>query len=306
MGGLSDTLRDLESLEPGQNVFVELLACEGGCVNGPKSSHPNPIGSQLKVHAFVGDARTSALRPPAVEIDEPLASKPIALASFSEQQIREALWRIGKEKPEDELNCGGCGYNSCRELACALLAGMAEQTMCVSYMRQLAQKKANALMRSAPFGVVIVDAALNVVDSNERFARLIGPDAVGLAETVPGLAGIALHQLVPFPELFTCEIQTRSGRVEHSVRLDDKLLNVTLFTIEAGRVVGAILEDVTQVETRREEIVQKAQQVIEGTLATVQDIAFRLGKNAADSEVILNSIIECFGSGAAARAREKR
>lgn len=221
-------------------------------------------------------------------------AEPCRAQRFEDEEVRQALWRIGKERPEDELNCSGCGYNSCREFAGALLAGMAEDAMCVSYMRRLAQKKANALVQAAPFGIVVVGPGLRVVDCNERFVRLLEPEDQALHESVPGLSGVLLERLVPFHDLFR-RVLDGGEDLERQVAAGGRLLSVNLFTIEPRRLVGATLQDVTQVETRREEIVQKAQQVIQNTLTTVQDIAFRLGRNAADSELILNSIIEGFG-----------
>lgn len=305
VSGLHATCEALQGLEvrDGERVFVELLACKGGCIHGPRSSRPNAIAGRLRVESYAPRS-AEAPRAPGVDTRMETVAEPCRASRFEDEEVRQALWRIGKERPEDELNCSGCGYNTCREFAGALLAGMAEEAMCVSYMRRLAQKKANALVQAAPFGIVVVGPGLRVVDCNERFVRLLGPEDQALHETVPGFSGVLLEKLVPFHELFRRVLEGGQD-LERQVVSGARTLCINLFTIEPGRLVGATLQDVTQVETRREEIVQKAQQVIQNTLTTVQDIAFRLGRNAADSELILNSIIEGFGS-RAQRDQERR
>jgi repressor of nif and glnA expression len=89
-------------------------------------------------------------------------------------------------------------------------------------------------------------------------------------------------------------LETGQDIVNQTVRVNNRMLNVTIFSIDDHHVVGATLLDVTQTEMRREQVVEKASMVIRNTLSTVQEIAFRLGKNAAESEVTLNSIIEAF------------
>ncbi|WP_275942780.1 (Fe-S)-binding protein, partial [Candidatus Hakubella thermalkaliphila] len=83
---------------------------------------------------------------------------------FAEEQIQEVLHRVEKYSPEDELNCGACGYDSCRQKAAAVLRGMAEVTMCIPYMRTRAESLTNVVMDVTPNGVLIVDNALHVQD----------------------------------------------------------------------------------------------------------------------------------------------
>ena len=79
--------------------------------------------------------------------------------------------RVGKTTPEDELNCGGCGYDDCRSLAMALLDGRAEAGMCVSHLRKLAMTKANALIQAMPSGVVIADESRRDVAASGEARR---------------------------------------------------------------------------------------------------------------------------------------
>jgi PAS domain-containing protein len=216
-------------------------------------------------------------------------------ASYSEEEIRAALGLVGKHKPEDELNCSGCGYDSCRAFVAAMLSGRAEKVMCVSYMRDLATKKANALVRAMPSGVVVADARLGVVECNERFARLLGPEAAILYEARPGLCGAELSRLLPFSELFA-RVMAEDGPecIERDLRLGKRVLHGSIFTIERGAFAGGVFQDITNPSIQRDRVVGQAKAVIEKNLRTVQRIAYLLGENAADSESILESIIESF------------
>ncbi|MDZ8117720.1 [Fe-Fe] hydrogenase large subunit C-terminal domain-containing protein [Pontiella agarivorans] len=293
MSGIDAILQTLENLDTESldvPVFLEALACPGGCIGGPqtKARHTLLTG-ELAIRRNTEMKRPAA---PAEAVRHTFSAAPPAPAAASESDLRTALERVGKHKPEDELNCGGCGYETCRTFAAALLQGKAEPDMCLSYLRKQAQKKANALLRCMPSGVVIVDDALRVIECNENFAMLAGEGTRLAYEARPGLEGADLRKILPFFSLFDHVNQT--GREYHSdtLRFDDRLLKVSIFPIETGKTVGATLLDVTQTEYRRELIAQKAREVIDKNMAAVQDIACKLGEHMADTEILLRSIAD--------------
>jgi iron only hydrogenase large subunit-like protein/PAS domain-containing protein len=287
-------VQDYSGREP---IFIELLSCEGGCVNGPRCERRS--GSVAK-HLFVLDYARGASEREAeapLPLAEARAPKAIAEPRHSEEELREALRLVGKHLIEDELNCSGCGYDSCRAFAAAMLEGKAERTMCVSYMRDLAQKKANALVRAMPSGVVVADASLKVVECNENFVHLLGSDAEALYEAKPGLAGADLSRLLPFAELFS-HVLAEEGpdSIERDLRFGERFLHGSIFVIDKGSLAGGVFQDVTQPCIQRDRIVSQAKTVIDKNLRTVQRIAYLLGENAADTEASLESIIESFAA----------
>jgi len=278
-----------------QPVFVELLACEGGCINGPLMATRN--GTVAKRMAVINGTKyeqEKIPRQPAVDVYVHDAEKEIKPPAFTEDQILEALQQVGKTRREDELNCGGCGYDNCRAFATALLQDKAEVSMCVSYMRQLAQKKANALINTMPSGVVMVDAQHQIVECNKRFATLIGEDAESVYAACPGMEGALLQRVVPFCQLFENVLATGNAPVERDIKHEGRILHVTIFNIETHKLVGAILQDVTEPNVQKEQVIARARDVIHRNLETVQQVASLLGENAAENEVMLNSIIESF------------
>jgi iron only hydrogenase large subunit-like protein len=294
---IEKALEGLEDYSGEEPLFIELLSCEGGCENGPRCERRS--GSVAK-HLFVLDyARGASEREAEVPLPlaESRAPKAVAAPSHSEEELREALRLVGKHLIEDELNCSGCGYDSCRAFAAAMLEGKAERTMCVSYMRDLAQKKANALVRAMPSGVVVADASLKVVECNENFVHLLGPEAETLYEAKPGLAGADLSRLLPFAELFSHVLAEEGPEyIERDLRFGERFLHGSIFVIDRGSLAGGVFQDVTQPSIQRDRIVSQAKNVIEKNLRTVQRIAYLLGENAADTEASLESIIESFAA----------
>ncbi len=303
LGQIERALDGLESYDGRSPIFLELLACEGGCVNGPEAEHRS--ASVRKRLAVLDYGRTSENRRDAAPAPaQRREAAPVPRDRPSEDAVVEALRSIGKTSPEDELNCSSCGYDSCRSFAAAMISGKAERTMCVSYMRKLAQKKANALIKAMPSGVVLVDTELRVIECNRAFARLLGKDAERLFDAKPGLEGAELRKLAPFWQIFEAAFSEetfsagRPDTVEHNVKFDGRVLSGSVFGIEPGLVVGGIFQDVTVPWIRKDRVVSQARAVIRKNVATVQKIAYLLGENAAESETILQSIIESFSPNA--------
>ncbi|MGL6195070.1 MAG: [Fe-Fe] hydrogenase large subunit C-terminal domain-containing protein, partial [Thermoguttaceae bacterium] len=159
LSGLYALKQALEGFTPRdvrEPVFIEALACVGGCVHGPGTAHGSPgLLERLRIVRNTDSVSEPAKHEP-VDIKTEYKSEPIKSDPVSLQKIRQTLRLVGKNRPEDEHNCGGCGYDTCNKFAVALIEGKAEPSMCVSYLRQLAQKKSNAILRCIPAAVVIV------------------------------------------------------------------------------------------------------------------------------------------------------
>jgi len=301
--GMQNILLALEDWEQAaledRPVFLELLACPGGCINGPKSrSAGGTMGKRIRVlrrwEASGGDLRGEGRADISLRLGEIAPGGAAPSGEPGPEEMARALARVGKTGPADELNCAGCGYNTCREFAAACLAGRAEPVMCVSYMRTLAQKKANAIIGKMPSGVVIVDADLVIIESNRKFAELLGEEALLLWEARPCLEGALLSRLAGFSSLVRDVLEQGGEILDRRISHNGKVLNITVFPIQDGQVAGAILQDITIPWVNRDNIVKKAQEVISRNLETVQQIAYLLGENAAENEVILNSLVESF------------
>lgn len=249
-----------------------------------------------------------------------------------EEKIEEVLKIIEKTSNGENLGCKACGYETCRDFAIDVANGITRPDMCImhslkskqeyinslkhsndklaktqqalqnSEKRALAEKQlvqealetSQTMLHKLPTAVVIVDENLKIVGSNESFVTILGEEAAEINEIIPGLLGADLKTLLPvqFYKLFAYVISSNDDVIGRDVHLNDKLLNVTIFSIKKNKIVGAVIRDMYMPEVRKEEVINRVTEVIEQNLDLVQQIAFLLGEGAAKTEKMLNSIIE--------------
>jgi iron only hydrogenase large subunit-like protein len=250
------------------------------------------------------------------------------------EAVTEVLRIVGKINPEDEVNCGACGYMSCREFASTVAKGLAVPEMCHTFnlknkqeyietLRQTNKKLAetkkalkeseelarrekdiaqsasdmmNNMLEKLPTGVVIVDNNLKILHSNQSFINIIGEDAKVISDVIPGLAGADIKTLIPFNvyNMFTFVIKEDEPVVSKDVHFEDKMLNISIFPIKKNKMCGAIIRDLYSPEVQGEEVTARVTEVIEKNLEMVQKIGFLLGEGASETEQMLNSIIESY------------
>jgi len=283
-------LQDVSIWNPEQNIFFEMTACAGSCINGPMAARTRSLARRR--YDIIHYAKSAGEFPRKVELDitQRYAVAPVNPAEYTELQLQEALRTVGKYSAADELNCASCGYDTCRDFARAMIAGNAERLMCATYTRKMAQKKANALLQRMPSAVVVVDENMKIVECNANFVRLFSTEA----ELPKNLEGSTLGGVMPFSDLFRRVLDSGEDIVGHDIRYERSILNTSIFTIEPHSVIGGVFQDITEPSFQKEQIIGRAQEVIQKNLKTVQQIAFLLGENAADSEIILNSIVHSF------------
>jgi PAS domain-containing protein len=305
VSGLEDFRRMLEDFDPKEfdlhpekftrKLFVEVLACPGGCVNGPAMPH----GASGLETLFATDAMApiqpstqrcfshcgvSKYEPVDVEEDEP-----------TEDAIAAALARVGKYTKTDELNCGACGYDTCREFAKAFIAGKAEEAMCHTYLKKNFERTSNALIKYIPAGVVIIDSTGAIKECNSIFAEMAG--AKTEYETLGNLDGLTIDAFMPeFKDLFTGAIEHGSEIVKYRQSWNNRIVTISVFPISLGEFAGAVIQDVTKNEGRREEIAAKARDVIRKNVYTVQQVARLFGEHIAETEIMLNEIAGAYES----------
>ena len=288
---------------PGHRIFVECLACPGGCVNGPAMC----AGGAGLATLFATDAssklKPSGLREGSACRTEVFSPEPVNEEPPDEIAIQEALHRIGKFQPEDELNCGACGYDSCRDFAKALLSKKAEEAMCHNYLRRNFERTSNALIKYIPAAVVIVDDNLLVTEANARFAELAG--VAEIYETIGGIGGLHIAKTLPQLEpLFRTVLGNETDLTRYRQHYGDRIVNVSVFPIAKGKFVGAVLQDVTTNEFKREQVSERAREVIRKNVITVQEVARLFGEHIAETEIMLNEIAGTYeSSGAPIRLR---
>lgn len=299
--GIDNIKRELKNIREealDRPVFIECLACEGGCVNGPcTSSKKSGLEKRVEILKESDFSGLAGKRSPSVDIRLDYAPEAIVQPKHDETDIKRVLASIGKYSIEDEINCGGCGYNTCRNFAKALLDGKAEPEMCVSHMKQQAQRKANALLRCIPSPIVIANAKLSIMEYNDKFVETFwNEDEHADIYDQNNLQGADLRDFINFTNLFSASLDLEQDIHREHVRFNDKLFDVVVFNIDKKQIVGGIIEDVTNMEMKKEQIAEKAKEVIHKNLATVQQIACTLGEHMAETEVLLRSIAKDFAT----------
>ena len=284
-------LDDLDPEKLNSPVFVEALACASGCITGPCIASNKASISSISDVIYKVKVRDKIPKVAQTVVECDYSPKGVSHSKYSLEEIQQVLKKIGKHSEEDELNCGGCGYSSCRELAVALLDGVAETSMCVSYMRKIAMRKAAAMLRCMPSAIVMVDSNMNILEANDSFMKMFTGDMYDIFKARPdGLTGAAIDRIVDFSDIFRTILKTGKDLHKEHYNVNDMLYDINAFTIEPNEIVGAIITDVTQTETNREKISEKAKEVISKNISIVQEIACLLGEHMVETETLLNSI----------------
>lgn len=294
---LMEIMRDFDSMHSTGKTFIEVMTCDGGCIKGPCAISDKSSASK----------RLNVLEKVSVEPrDEELVNKlnslntdtkynfipKIEKKEYSLNQIYEALRMVNKKSEADELNCGGCGYDNCREFAKALITGKAENDMCISYMRKIAQDKTNILLKKMPSGIVIVNDKLKVVDANKNFADILGDEVKVIFEANPGLNGADITKLIPYHGLFSQVLETGVDIIEQDIRDGERYYTLSVFTVQNHTLVCGIIKNLHAPEVRKDLVLNRTKDVIMENMKVVQQIAFLLGENVSYTESMLNSILE--------------
>ncbi|GFP37303.1 hypothetical protein HKBW3S44_00983 [Candidatus Hakubella thermalkaliphila] len=274
--------------------LVELMACEGGCINGPALMDQKSVAlARQRVIAYAARRQPQPMpaRAQWPQLQRAYHDRSLPIPEFAEEQIQEVLHRVEKYSPEDELNCGACGYDSCRQKAAAVLRGMAEVTMCIPYMRTRAESLTNVVMDVTPNGVLIVDNALHVQD--------ISPAAEWMFNCHrAAVRGKPLREIIPIVDDFVAVRDSGRPLLNKIVRLrDDLTVDQTIVPGGGQNLMVALLRDVTESEHHRQEMehiraetLQRTQEVITKQMRVAHEIAGLLGETTAETKTLLTRL----------------
>lgn len=294
--GLENCMEMLECLQKGEldHCFIEANVCEGGCAKGPASAHWNTSYVKTKVKIENGVTYKAARDLPDMtteELTKVFGDHSIRDVLPSEDQIRKILQSTGKFTAEDELNCGACGYSTCREKAIAVFQGKAELSMCMPYALAQAESMSNVVMDVTPNMIFVIGNDMKILDCNRKGQELLG---VGHDEAVE-------RYIFEFIETEDIEntLLTKEPVMHKKVQLENGRMTAeeTIVYIENLDAVLVTFQDVTHEEKIREqhynlkvETVEMAQKVIEKQMMVAQEIAGLLGETTAETKVTLTKL----------------
>ncbi len=297
MKSVMEVCSELHEWSPESKVFIELTACDGGCIKGPATSTKEGIAS--KRNRLLNDYdifKKSGLSTnlPTKEVDLSYSGYKLQYkinCLYSDREIQEVLNSMGKRDKSDELNCSGCGYDNCRAYAVAVLEGKAEREMCISQMRKEAQNKASVLLRKMPYGVVLADENLRVVDTNEKFIEQGGEEIHMISEALGGLAGADLKKIVSYHKYFQSVLTSGEDNAEFDIRDDGKSIKLSILSIQPNKLVCGIVQNLDDSQLVKDLIAEKIKEVIRHNAESVQRIAYILGESASFTESVLKDVI---------------
>lgn len=280
----------LKDLETAEGVFLELNACDHACINGPVALKRSALKANALVRSYangdLGDniAAKNCDTEKSVNIVKTYKQIPLSTVTPDESEIKAVLESIGKTTAEDELNCGACGYSTCREKAWAVLNGLAEAEMCVPYMREKAESMAYEVIQSSPNGIIVCNEDFTITDINPAAVALLGAKRT---ETV-----FDCFDVVPFEKAHTT---CASVKVEkYKVSRTGKILDAFIVPIPKQKVLFAILTDITErvesaekLQNLKSDTLTVTDEVINKQMRVAQEIASLLGETTAETKVAL-------------------
>ena len=297
--GVENCIQVLKDIEKGKihNCFIEMSACVGSCVGGPvieKYHHTSSIKDYIEVANYAGEKDFEVSQPKAVELKKNFTYIERKLAQPSEIEIGNILRQMGKFKPAHELNCGSCGYNTCREKAIAIIQGKAEISMCLPYLKDKAESFSDIIVNNSPNGFIVLNEQLEVQQINESARKIMN---IRSASDVLGEQVIRILDPTVFMNVMSTGRDVRDERIYLAEY--NRYVEQTIVHDKDSHLLITIMRDVTTEEKEREkkeqisrQTVEVADKVVDKQMRIVQEIASLLGETAAETKIALAKLKE--------------
>ena len=299
LDGVENCIAALKDIIDGKihKCFIEMSACVGSCVGGPvmeKYHRSSAVKDYIAVSGYAGIKDFEVSQPKANELKKNFGYIELRSQMPSDMEIQNVLRQMGKFKPSQELNCGSCGYNTCREKAIAILQGKAEISMCLPFLKDKAESFSDAIVKNTPNGLIVLNEQLEVQQINDAARKMMN---IRSANDIVGDQVVRILDPVVFMNVLRDKRNVRDERVylaeyrryvEQSVVYD-----------QDSRLLICIMRDITDEQDEREkkekisrQTIEVADKVVEKQMRIVQDIASLLGETAAETKIALAKLKE--------------
>lgn len=296
--GVETCIAALKEIERGNvhKCFIEMSACIGSCVGGPvmEKYHRSPVIDYQAVAGYAGKEDFDVAQPDSLELKKHFEPIERRYGIPSEDEIKAILKKMGKNRPEDELNCGSCGYDTCREKAIAIYHGKAEISMCLPYLKDKAESFSDNIVNNTPNGIIVLNEKLEVQQINTAARDIMN---------IRSSSDILGDQVVRIldPGVFMEVLQTGRDSKPQRLYLAEykKYVEQTVIYDGSYHLLICIMRDVTDEESEREkkesisrQTVEIADRVVDKQMRIVQEIASLLGETAAETKIALTKLKE--------------
>ena len=299
LDGVENCIAALKDIIDGKihKCFIEMSACVGSCVGGPvmeKYHRSSAVKDYIAVSGYAGTKDFEVSQPKASELKKNFGYIELRSQMPSDMEIQNVLRQMGKFKPSQELNCGSCGYNTCREKAIAILQGKAEISMCLPFLKDKAESFSDTIVKNTPNGLIVLNEQLEVQQINDAARKMMN---IRSANDIVGDQVVRILDPTVFMNVLRDKRNVRDERVylaeyrryvEQSVVYDPD-----------SRLLICIMRDITDEQDEREkkekisrQTIEVADKVVEKQMRIVQDIASLLGETAAETKIALAKLKE--------------
>ena len=302
LDGVENCIAALKEIESGKihKCFIEMSACVGSCIGGPvmeKYHRSSPVRDYVTIAGYAGEKDFVVDQPAPMSLKKNFTMIEHKLAQPSETEIMSVLRQMGKFKPADELNCGTCGYNSCREKAIAIIQGKAESSMCLPNLLDKAESFSDTIVRNTPYGLIVLNENLEVQQINRAARKIMN---IRASSDVLGEPVIRILDPAVFAQVKGSGRTVRDQRV-YLAEYKKYVEQTVVYDPDSHLLVG-IMRDITDDEAEREkksrinrQTVEVADTVVEKQMRIVQEIASLLGETAAETKIALTKLKESIG-----------
>ena len=299
LDGVENCIAALKDIESGKinKCFIEMSACVGSCIGGPvmeKYHNTSPIKDYITISGYAGERDFKVDQPLPMNLKKNFTMIEHKLAQPSENDIMSVLRQMGKFKPSDELNCGSCGYNSCREKAIAIIQGKAEISMCLPFLKDKAESFSDTIVNNTPNGLIALNENLEVQQINRAARKIMN---IRAASDVLGEPVVRILDPTIFVKVKNSGRSVRNQRTYLAEY--KKYVEQTVVYDPDSRMLIGIMRDITDEEADRDkkarinkQTLEVADSVVEKQMRIVQEIASLLGETAAETKIALTKLKE--------------
>ena len=299
LDGVDNCIAALKDIIAGKvhKCFIEMSACVGSCVGGPvmeKYHRASAVKDYIAISQYAGERDFEVSQPKAIELKKSFEYIEQRLQMPTEAEIMSIMRQMGKFKPAHELNCGSCGYNTCREKAIAIIQGKAEISMCLPYLKDKAESFSDTIVNNSPNGLIVLNENLEVQQINNSARRMMN---IRSASDVLGDQVIRILD----PDLFMRVLRTGDDIHNERVYLAEykRFIEQTVVHDKDSHLLISIMRDVTDEQNEREkkenisrQTIEVADKVVDKQMRIVQEIASLLGETAAETKIALAKLKE--------------
>ena len=299
LDGVENCIAALKDIISGNihKCFVEMSACVGSCLGGPvmeKYHHTETVRDYITVSNYAGEKDFEVTQPKAIDLKKSFIRIEQRYQKPSDMEIQNVLRQMGKFKPAHELNCGSCGYNTCREKAAAIIQGKAEISMCLPYLKDKAESFSDIIVNNTPNGMIVLNEQLEVQQINNAAREIMN---IRSASDVLGDQVVRILD----PAMFMTVLKTGRNICDERVYLAEykRYVEQSVIYDKDSHLLVAILRDVTDEQNEHEkkenitrQTIEVADKVVDKQMRIVQEIASLLGETAAETKIALAKLKE--------------